>query len=1041
MSSYIAINASAGSGKTYTLVQRILMICLSKHHQPDTIRRILALTFTNKAANEMKERILNWLEKFCDDDYMDCTELLSIQKAFQENGINITIDELHRRAKTVLDYILHHYSTLNIETIDKFNSRLVRSFSYELGLAQNFNLEIDTEPFLTEAVDLVLEKIGEDSSLSDVFLDYVHYNLDTNKRENISETLLSSSKKLISDVHYEKLNDNKDFDWESYHSTKKRLREKIAKLKQTNLTICKNALHEIKNKNLETKDFAGGASNSISKFFEEVLKYYTEKRQDFPFPSDENSALERFQKGASSSGKSKEGLILEILEKLINDRQEIIQNHILCKKNEKLLQNILPLKINKEIQDQLLNIEEENDLVLLSKFNVLIHENLKSEPSNFIYEKIGTKYEHFFFDEFQDTSAMQWENFIPLRDHIVSSEDSSFTLVGDPKQNIYRFRGGESQLMLDIIYQNENSPVPAEIINLDRNFRSSKNIVTFNNELYRYLSKFLNEEHSNIFNEGAQQIPESKNPGRVKIHLIEKEKTKESFYEESSLLMQKDIQECLNNGYNFSDITILCRGKNDILNFTQKLSNLTVEIEGQKSYIKCISESGLTLNLSSTINAVVQFLLWKNFPKNNRFLALCLYYLNKSGRIKISNFTEELDEILKLTSKQEIYQHLKDNYNLDLENPKLNLNLYNHIEHYTQLFSVENFETDYVLSFLELVYDFSQNTGRNTKDFLKFWEEKGKDTTIKASESVDAINIMTIHKSKGLEFPIVFLPLENKVKDSFQEWYKVDDEQNIKSINIGSFDKNLEAYDVEIEKFNQSNFYKNHIDRLSLLYVATTRPVDQLFLYVQKPGKTNHLEIYDFILERKTTESDSFDFFEIENSSFKKTQKKKLIERLSEEISVNSTHEKKNNIKIATPSKNYQSRIEKVRLGILTHEILSKIESNKDFEKVIEKYLLEGIITNDEYKSIFSKIQQTITDKRYAEYFQDGLKIINERDFFFDKNQILRPDRIVKTSQGLVIIDFKTGEEKPEHQKQIDFYKKTLETFGYKVDKTVIIYL
>lgn len=208
MKPYIAINASAGSGKTYTLVQRVLMICLENLYQKDAIRHILALTFTNKAANEMKERILSWLKEFTQENYPENDKLLGIQQKFEEQGKKITLDHLHQRSQKVLDYILHNYSTLNIGTIDKFNAKLVRSFSYELGLAQNFNLEIQPEPFLIEAVDQMLNKIGEDEQISEAFLDYVNYSLDQNERVNINKTLLDSAKEFVNDKHYHWLEPN-----------------------------------------------------------------------------------------------------------------------------------------------------------------------------------------------------------------------------------------------------------------------------------------------------------------------------------------------------------------------------------------------------------------------------------------------------------------------------------------------------------------------------------------------------------------------------------------------------------------------------------------------------------------------------------------------------------------------------------------------------------------------------------------------------------------------------------------------------------------
>ena len=255
MKPYIAINASAGSGKTYTLVQRVLMICLENSYQKDAIRQILALTFTNKAANEMKERILSWLKEFTQENYAENDKLLGIQQKFEEQGNKITLDDLHQRSQKVLDYILHNYSTLNIGTIDKFNAKLVRSFSYELGLAQNFNLEIQPEPFLIEAVDQMLNKIGEDEQISEAFLDYVNYSLDQNERVNINKTLLDSAKEFVNDKHYHWLEENKDFDWKAYENTKNNIRTEIRELKENSKKIAQDSLDLIKNNGLEIEDF------------------------------------------------------------------------------------------------------------------------------------------------------------------------------------------------------------------------------------------------------------------------------------------------------------------------------------------------------------------------------------------------------------------------------------------------------------------------------------------------------------------------------------------------------------------------------------------------------------------------------------------------------------------------------------------------------------------------------------------------------------------------------------------------------------------
>ncbi|PJJ64091.1 UvrD-helicase domain-containing protein [Chryseobacterium geocarposphaerae] len=1043
--SYTVINASAGSGKTYALVQRLLMICLRYPNQQQSIRNILALTFTNKAANEMKERILSWLGNFSADNFAENGDLKNIQKAFEEEGLKITIDELHLRAKKLLDYVLHNYSTLNIGTIDRFNSRLVRSFSYELGLAKNFNLEIEAEPFLIEAVDKMLDQIGENDAISSSFMDYVDYSLENNERINLNKNLYDSAKEFVKDIHYEHLKNNKDFDNTNYENIKNTLRKEIILNKKQAAELATQSIDLFKSRNIEIEDFAQG-KNGIGGFFIKVLDFYNQKRTGFPFPTTaEESVVNNYRKGASAKSKHKEAEIFEILEQLLENRMQLILLYIETQKKEKILSALLPLKVNKDIQDELKKIEEENDLVLLSKFNILINENLRNEPSAFIYEKVGSQFQHYFFDEFQDTSELQWQNFIPLRDHSVSTENTSFTLVGDPKQSIYRFRGGESKLMLDIINKKEIAPKEAELLVLKDNWRSAKNIVQFNNELYEFHSRELNEEHKNIFGTDGKQNPKSGIDGRVKVNLIEN-LTNEDFYNDTSAKMQKDIQESLNNGFKFSDITILCRGNFDIFSYSQKLGNLKVNYKGEETNIKTISDKGLTLELSNTLKAVIEFLKWETNPKNKPNLIMMMYHLNKLGRIHMADFTLEMKEILEMETHEEILQFIQQKYSLQLRQDNFpRFNLYNFVEYYINEFSVENKETDFLLNFLEMLFNFTQNAGASTKEFLKYWDEEASTYTIQASENIDAIQIMTIHKAKGLEFPIVFIPMMNKNRDAeFSNWFETSDSSALKSVNINQFSKNLEVYDEEIEKFNKQNAYKNFVDRLCLQYVATTRPVEQLFFYIQKANKTsNNLELLEFLQSKNVENLDEFDLYETYPEMLKKHTKDKTSKFETKNINnLKNINEKNTSIKIATPSKNYQVRNEKVRIGLFVHELLSKINTKKDISKVLESYVLEGQITNEEKDEIQHTLEQIV--RTYSEFFDEKWEVINEKDIMISENgesRMYRPDRILKSEEGYIIVDFKTGEETEKNEKQIENYKRILESLGRRVLKTQLIYL
>ncbi len=1046
---YKVIYASAGSGKTYALVQNLLAICLKYPRQADRIKNILALTFTNKAANEMKTRIISWLKDFASPAYEHNNDLRNIQAKLKTEGIHLPLEELHERAKNMLDYVLHHYSTLNIGTIDKFNAKLVRSFSHELGLAQNFGLEINAEPFLIEAVDKMLDDIGQENTISDAFMDFVNYSLDNDERLNINQTLYNSAKEYVQDKHYFRLMDNKDFDWKVYESLKKDLRKNINQLRRESARLAEECLALVQKKNLEISDFAKGI-HGIAGFFQKFLSSGAPLLYDSV--ETEKKREEEMRKGSSAKSKHRQDEILEVLDFLLLTRRKIIQNHIDIQKQEQILGALLPLKVNKDIQDKLAEIEQENDIVLLSKFNVMIHENLREEPTAFIYEKIGTRFSHYFFDEFQDTSTLQWQNLIPLRDHANSQENMSFTLVGDPKQSIYRFRGGDSQLMLDIINHQDQSLISAYVESLEYNYRSAGNIVDFNNELYQFLSQYTEPQHRDIFGPGSQQIAKSSRKGRVRVNFLENTGARSADFNYTAACMREDIQKCLDQGYRFSDITILCRGNFDIFSYSHELGNLKVHYNGEQVYIKTISDSGLTLNLSSTLLALTEFLRWQENPENLQFAVKMLYYLQVLGRIKMTDFTEEVLAVLAQESKSAMEQFIFETYGVQLSSENvLQLNLYHYAEHFLHEFAVEDRETDFLFNYLEMFYAYSQNAGSTLKDFLKYWDEEASRTTIKASENVDAIQIMTIHKSKGLEFPVVLLPMQNKApRRKGTYWFDTKDEEKLASVNVKLFDDKLSAYDEHVLDFNQKNMYQEKIDDFCLQYVATTRAAEQLFLYVEKEGKNNHLDLYTFLklrapLDEKGELPSAFDLYDVDEQDLIKkddaatqTYQSKAIRFGSEKTNETAV------IKIATPSKSYQNRIEKVRLGIFTHELLAKIKSSEDVDFVLESYVLEGTLTLEECHELSARIHAIVEDQKYARYFRPGQTVLNEREIMLShkgETKMYRPDRLIETPEGIIIIDFKTGEIHQKYQQQIERYRDALEKLGKKVVDTEIIYV
>lgn len=469
--------------------------------------------------------------------------------------------------------------------------------------------------------------------------------------------------------------------------------------------------------------------------------------------------------------------------------------------------------------------------------------------------------------------------------------------------------------------------------------------------------------------------------------------------------------------------------------------------------MKTISENGLTLELSNSLMAVINFLRWHQNTKNTQFLVEMLYYLKNSGKIEIDNFTKTCLEILGQKSKTSIEAEIEKRFGIRLkQSGRARLNLYNFIEYYVQELSVEGKETDYLLNFLEMLFNFSQNSGNTIKDFLKYWDEEGRKSSIQMSENIDAIQMMTIHKAKGLEFSIVFLPMKNPSKKRSPEgWFDLEDHEIIQSVNISNFTKSPEEYLAEdMQEFNEINTNENLIDRLCVQYVATTRAVDQMFFYLQNSSEDSELfEIYQFVkdFQPKTEEqTESFDLYPMGAETLKKEEKENKnspLKTLSIER-IHSEYQEKNNIVIATPSKNYQQKNTAVRNGIFIHEILSKINSKDDISRVLNLYILDGILTHEESKEIEKSLDSIVNHPEYQEYFSEENTIINERDIMISDVHppvLYRPDRLIKTKSGFKIIDFKTGEKLEKHQEQIEKYKWALEKIGENVIETKLIYL
>ena len=1019
-------NASAGSGKTYTLVQNYLSL-LFQNSNKDGIKNILAVTFTNKAAEEMKERILETLL------LLSLNKKETYAKEISEK-INIPVIEIQQKAQEHLSFILHNYSFFNVSTIDKFNLRLLKSFAKELNLSSSFSVEMDMEKYMKETVDILLDELGKNSFYSNVMLEYVYHNLENEKSGDFTKDLIKNSLEFLNENNLQYINNAKNYDPEFYKKLKQKLTNRIKEKEKKINTISIEKYNQIIQAGIEIADFAGGGTNGIGLYFKKA------KEQKFA-PTEK--MLQNIEEGkiASVSGKNKKSIIENMLPDLVSSVHYIedLKKEIFLDKE--VLKKLFILEINGEISRILQKIKQEKDTIFINDFNTTISNHIQNQPSAFIYEKLGSRFQHYFFDEFQDTSQMQWDNFHPLIENAKSSESHTITLVGDPKQSIYRFRAGKPEIMLNLIEEEKNDTL-LKVINLPKNFRSFSNIIDFNNEFYPFISKEIEDEkYQKIFKEYTYQQSNISELGRVQISFLDKfmldekqKTTKEvnnAYYEK----IISTIKECLANGFKLSDIVILAK-KNKIIK-----SIVPYLIENS---IDFITEEALLISNSKAIQTVINFLIWKNNPKEEENFARFLYAIYTCNIIKSEDFTKlyfEFKNEKKIKSKEEILTILSEDYALNFIAIETNsLQLSNYIE---QIFNILKFDESnkmYVIAFLDLVIEQEANGTISLSDFLTYWNEKGYKKGISFPKDTNAIKMMTIHKSKGLEFPVVIYPIDNSdgMKDKF--WIPLENEKFdglehfYTSIN-NDLEKNFE----EAKKIKSSKNIENTIDDFCVHYVATTRAIQQLFIF----DEPNENSFYKKFIEHKNIQfEETIELFK--NSNFEK-----------KEFNENTTEESKEKIKkeIKWISENWQEKIkvssnsiknvqksEERKFGDFVHQILAKINTDKDIDTVLNSTVKNGEILENQYNILRNTFTLLCNHSKISSLFSEDCTNYNERDFMVE-NDNFRPDRIVIKNNKYFLIDYKTGNYDHNHKQQIQFYVNKLSKIKLPIEKSFLIYL
>lgn len=1037
IASFSIYNASAGSGKTYTLSKEYIKILLNSPSN-EAYRKILAITFTNKAVEEMKSRIIFYLLEFSKDQTSDkATDLL--RDIARETGVSIAT--IKDKSKVIIKSIIHNYTAFDISTIDRFTLKIIKSFSHELNIPIDFDISLETDLLMQEAIETVISKAGEDEELTKLLLDFSKNKTDDDKNWDITYDLLNASSLLTNEDSKHELKDFENKTINDFVATKKIIVQQIENFKKEASVLAQEILSSINENGIAIESFSRKTfPNHILKIVEATLPI-----------SDINKFTEADQVQINKTAKDRD-IIESILPQLLYKLQLAYKEYQNIFLLEAFNKNIYPLSLLNSINKEFRKIQTDQNILSISEFNEIINNEIQNQPAPFIYEKMGDRYRHFFIDEFQDTSVLQWKNLIPLVDNALSSEDNgvkgTLLLVGDPKQAIYRWRGGKAEQFIDL--SKEENPFSNKdkiTINLETNYRSYSEVIDFNNSFFKYISSKLdNPDYVDLYLNNSHQNKTDKNGGYVNVSFIDLSDNSNSEEDEEDDKSTKylkqtlaTIDKVLQNGFQYKDIVLLTRTKaNGVL-----LANYLTENE-----IPILSSETLLIQNATEVKLIINVLKYINNKFDTDAKFNLLYYVGK-----YLQSSEAIHEIIQqnLHVSEEQLKASLEKYNVIIDFKACRKkSLYEVVEIIVSAFIKQKANNSYVQYFLDLVLERHIKAQSSIADFIDYWERIGYKKSIPSPEGNNAIKIMTIHKSKGLEFPVVIYPFANddysKGKKN-QLWIPIENENITFNKVLIDNKKDVLNYSEDASIIYHEKNQEEILDNINVLYVAFTRAVEQLYVIseikINKDGSlpnTLSSNIIEYLQLQRNFDENQLEYKF--GNPLKVSKSDALISDL-DEIQVVENKIKTSAIKIAQKEAIMWGTIqaEAIEFGNTLHEILAYIKTVDDLPKAIAISLEKGLINKSQVDIIQKVILSIVTHAELEKFFTNDAEIYNERSIIDDNKNTLIPDRISIVNNKAYLLDYKTGIPKESHKQQIEKYETILEKMGYKVEEKVLVYL
>ena len=1029
-------DASAGSGKTYTLVKEYLKIILLSNKN-DAYRNILAITFTNKAVHEMKSRVVESLSEFAKDNPSE--KALQLMQHINVET-NLSVKSIQEKAQSIIKNLIHNYAAFDISTIDKFTHKVIRAFAHDLNLPITFEVSLDTENLLTEAVDAIIAQAGEDETLTNLLVDFTMEKTDDDKSWDVSREIMDTGRLILNENNREEITHFNTKTIAEFVEIKNKLTELSDQIASETVQLATETLLLVEKNGIDLKSFSGG-------YFPKHLISIQEGKYN------PNNKTYHVFEDIKINKSAKDGAVIESIIPQLLEQLELIYSKF-EKRNfyEAFLKNITPLSLLNTVSNELAKIQKEQNILSIAEFNKLINEQIQNQPAPFIYERLGERYKHFFIDEFQDTSEMQWQNLIPLIDNALVSEDlqgerGSLLLVGDPKQSIYRWRGGKAEQFIALSKDKNPFNVEKKAEQLETNYRSYSEVIDFNNNFFRFLAKeFENEDYKDLYLNHSYQKTNPKKGGFVSISFIpklDKVELEEDTADKNELYLEatfKKIEASKANGFRNKDIVILTRKKSK----GTAIANFLTE-----NGIPILSSESLLIGASSEVQCIIQIL---SYLKNNNDIeakANFLYYLanNQQEHLPIHDFILQGIE----SKNEQEFQRWLTQFGLDFsfENSRKK-SLYEATETIIANDIPMAKRNAYVQYFLDIVLERDIKNQAGISDFLDYWDKNGAKLSIPSPEGNDAVRIMTIHKSKGLEFPVVIFPFaeEDFAKGPSEKiWLNANEELIGLPKALVDKSKNVEGYGEEAKQIYIQKKQEDLLDTVNVLYVALTRAEEQLHVIssmnIKRDGTLpNNLSSFfiNFLQDKGFDETK----FIYEFGQAKKISADSKTEKITFVIPKVAATLNPKSIKITQRESvmwntKQQNAIE---YGNTIHEILSFVKTKNDIELAIAKAIESGLILVSQKEEVTNAIHEIVNHHDLIDFFEPGSKVLNEQTIIQKEGNLVKPDRMVLNANNeIYLLDYKTGTHLPKYKAQLDNYQNVIEGMGFKVIKKSLVYI